>query len=422
VRYQNLNVAAEKANLNPTQKEQVATLSSLLDTHRNLLDLPQKQAQQKYATLPDDQQRALVDTFGNEPDKPKKGFFESAARYSGIYWTFKALNKVAQVTDRTFRFGQIVLEETLGDKPRGLTKTSEAWKEAGETGELVFNPSRIKKAEAKYGADRIAVAIKADSGMPLDEIQATGTPTQQKIAAEAAQNRDPLFQDAIDSVKAAKYSPGRLLANALLPESLEGSGPLYKGVSGFTDATYRIYTDPTLILGKAKKIYDVANYALFKIVGSPQNVDRVFRNPSVVKFFDTYGSELEKLDVARKSGNITAATETSNVIKRLAPEFGPVAVDEFIKAGVKNAETAKNYLANHADVAAILKGQPARGTPLIPRLDLSRQARVAVFTGANKLFNIDKVGQKIVTALYGSEPQYEDIILVLQPRPSKLAL
>jgi hypothetical protein len=262
-----------------------------LDTHRNLLDLPQKQAQQKYATLPDDQQRALVDTFGNEPDKPKKGFFESAARYSGIYWTFKALNKVAQVTDRTFRFGQIVLEETLGDKPRGLTKTSEAWKEAGETGELVFNPSRIKKAEAKYGADRIAVAIKADSGMPLDEIQATGTPTQQKIAAEAAQNRDPLFQDAIDSVKAAKYSPGRLLANALLPESLEGSGPLYKGVSGFTDATYRIYTDPTLILGKAKKIYDVANYALFKIVGSPQNVDRVFRNPSVVKFFDTYGAK-----------------------------------------------------------------------------------------------------------------------------------
>lgn len=426
MRYQNLNVAAEKANLNPTQKKQVETLSSLLDTHRNLLDLPEKQAQQKYANMPESQQRALVDTFGNEPDKPKRGFFENAARYSGAYWALKALNKVAQTTDRAFRTGLIALEETnipgviSGDKPRGITKASEAWKVAGETGELVFNPSRMEKAKKKYGEERIAVAIKADAGMPLDEIQATGTPAEQKIAAEAAQNLDPLFQDAIDSVKAAKYSPGRLLANALLPESLEGSGFLYKGISGFTDATYRIYTDPTLFLGKAKKAYDVANYALIKIAGSPQNVDRVFRNPSVVKFFDTYGEQLEKLSTARGAKNIEAATEASTMLKRIAPEFGPVAVDEFIEAGVKNAATAKNYLANHADVAAILKGQPARSTPLIPRLDLARQARVALFTGADKVFNIDKVGQKIVTALYGSEPQYEDIITGLTTKTEQI--
>jgi hypothetical protein len=426
VRYQNLNVAAEKANLNPTQKKQVETLSSLLDTHKNLLDLPQKQAEQKYATLPEDQKKALVDTFGNEPDKPKRGFFENAARYSGAYWAFKGLNKVAQLTDRAFRTGVIALEETnipfvvSGDKPRGITTASEAWKAAGPTGELVFNPSRMEKAKKKYGEDRIAVAIKADAGMPLDEIQAIGTPAEQKIASEAVQNKDPLFQDAIDSVKAAKYSPGRLLANALLPESLEGSGFLYKGISGFTDATYRIYTDPTLALGKAKKAYDVANYALFKIVGNPQNVDRAFRNPGVVKFFDTYGTELEKLSVARKANNINAATEASTMLKRIAPEFGPVAVDEFIKAGVKNAATAKNYLANHADVTAILKGQPARSTPLIPRLDLTRKARVKLFTEADKRFNIDKVGQKIVTALYGSEPQYEDIITGLTTRTEEI--
>ena len=426
MRYQNLNVAAEKANLNPTQKKQVETLSSLLDTHKNLLDLPQKQAEQKYATLPEDQKKALVDTFGNEPDKPKRGFFENAARYSGAYWAFKGLNKVAQLTDRAFRTGVIALEETnipfvvSGDKPRGITTASEAWKAAGPTGELVFNPSRMEKAKKKYGEDRIAVAIKADAGMPLDEIQAIGTPAEQKIASEAVQNKDPLFQDAIDSVKAAKYSPGRLLANALLPESLEGSGFLYKGISGFTDATYRIYTDPTLALGKAKKAYDVANYALFKIVGNPQNVDRAFRNPGVVKFFDTYGTELEKLSVARKANNINAATEASTMLKRIAPEFGPVAVDEFIKAGVKNAATAKNYLANHADVTAILKGQPARSTPLIPRLDLTRKARVKLFTEADKRFNIDKVGQKIVTALYGSEPQYEDIITGLTTRTEEI--
>jgi hypothetical protein len=75
---------------------------------------------------------------------------------------------------------------------------------------------------------------------------------------------------------------------------------------------------------------------------------------------------------------------------------------------------------NHADVTAILKGQPARGTPLIPRLDLTRQARVKLFTEADKRFNIDKVGQKIVTALYGSEPQYEDIITGLTTRTQEI--
>ncbi len=147
-------------------------------------------AEQKYATLPEDQKKALVDTFGNEPDKPKRGFFENAARYSGAYWAYKGLTKVAQLTDRAYRTGQIALEETnipfviSGDKPRGITTASEAWKVAGETGELVFNPSRMEKAKKKYGEDRIAVAIKADSGMPLDEIQATGTPAEQKIAAK----------------------------------------------------------------------------------------------------------------------------------------------------------------------------------------------------------------------------------------------
>jgi len=422
----NLEVAAEKANLNPTQRKQVDSLSNLLNTHKNLLELPEKQAAQKYANLPDDEKVALVDTFGNKEDKPKTGWFESAAKYSGLYWALKAMNKVAQTTDRAYRTGVIALEETdipfitSGDKPRGLTKISEAWKAAGETGELVFNPTRIQKAEKKYGADRISVAIKADAGMPLDEIQATGTPAEQKIAAEASQNRDPLFQDAIDSVKAAKYSPGRGLANAILPESLEGSGPLYKGISGLGDTTWRILTDPFLALGKAKKAYDVASYSLFKIAGSPQNVDKVFTNKNVVNFFESYGSELEKLSKARKAGDIKTATQASGMLKRMAPEFGPVAVDEFIKAGVKNSATAKNYLANHADVAVILKGQPARSTPLIPRLDLARQARIDIYAGADKLFNIDKVGQKIVTALYGSAPQYDDIITGLTSRTEQI--
>ncbi|NDG64411.1 MAG: hypothetical protein EBY29_13250, partial [Planctomycetes bacterium] len=91
-----------------------------------------------------------------------------------------------------------------------------------------------------------------------------------KIAADAAQNKDPLFQDALDAVQAAKYSPGRFIANLLLPGSLEGSGFLYKGISGTVDAAYRIFADPTLALGKAKKAYDAGDWLLYNVIGKEQ--------------------------------------------------------------------------------------------------------------------------------------------------------
>jgi hypothetical protein len=174
-------------------------------------------------------------------------------------------------------------------------------------------------------------------------------------------------------------------------------------------------------LGKAKKAYDAANYALMKIIGNPEKLDAAFTNPNVVNFFNVYGKELDNLKIARTSKDIKAATEASTRLKRIAPEFGPAAVDEFIKAGVKDAPTAKNYLANIVDVKSILAGQPARQTPLIPRLDAARKARIALYTAADKVIDIDKSGRKIVQALYGSEPEYADITTGLISDPSRIA-
>ena len=44
----NLKIAAEQAQLNPNEKKQVDALSKLVDTHKNLLDLPARQAVEKY--------------------------------------------------------------------------------------------------------------------------------------------------------------------------------------------------------------------------------------------------------------------------------------------------------------------------------------------------------------------------------------
>jgi hypothetical protein len=418
----NLKLAATQAQLNPNEKKQVDALSSLLDTHKNLLDLPPAQAQQKYTQLPQDQQTALVAFNGQEPEK-KRGWLGSAWHYTGGA-ALAGIQEASDFMTRLYRFSKVAdqLESAKpGNQLRGLSGLKTAWDAAGDKGDFVFDPTRIEKAKSKYSQDRVSVAIKAATGVPLDEIIATGTEAEKQIASKASKKQDPLFQDAYDAVVAAKYSPGREVANALLPSSLEGTGFLYKGISGTTDALYRIYTDPTIILGKAKKAYDAANYALTKIIGSPQKLDAAFTNPNIVNFFETYGKELDNLKTARASKDITAATEAATKLKRIAPEFGPAAIDEFIKAGVKDAATAKNYLANIVDVKAILAGQPARQTPLIPRLDAARKARIAFYTGASKVIDMDKSGRKIIAALYGSEPEYADIATGLINDPSRIA-
>ena len=426
---ENLIKAASQAGLTKQQQAQIDGLSKLLKSHKNLLALPTNQAQQKFGTLTQDQQNAHLAMFGSNEDPTvvqKRGAFGTAAHYvtdpikKGIGGVFAGLNEVSDFMTRLYRTGAIAVDQNID--------LAKAFDVANDKGDQVFSPDRIASAEQRYGKDVVGVAVKVASGQSLDKILAEGSELEKQIAAAAAQKQnafakngiDFLFEDALFEVNKAKYSPGRFVAN-LLPGPLEDSKLLYKGISGFADASYRIFADPLLILGKAKKSYDAANYALFKIVKSPEKVDEVFTRPAIVNFFDSYGAELSKLSKARVSDDIKAGVEASTNLRRLAPEFGPSAVDEFIKAGVKDADTAKNYLSNIVDVKAILGGQSGRKTPLIPRLDLRRRTRVGFLTTTDRIFNLDKVGQKLVQSLYGTAPVYEDVLTGITTRAEDIA-
>ena len=412
----NIKAAAAQAGLTPKEQAQIDGLGKLVDSHRNLLAMPTNFAEQTFASLPQDQQNAHVAMFGGEDPKlqAKRGWLGSAAHYVGgavkntIAAPFKALNEVSDFTTRLYRTGAIALDQNVD--------ISKAFDIANDKGDKVFSPGRIADAKAKYGNNYVSVAMKVAEGQRLADIAANGTEEEKAIAAGAAQNKDSLFQDVLDSVQAAKYSPGRQIANLLLPGSMEGSGALYKGISGTVDAAFRIFADPTLALGKAKKAYDAGDWLLYNVIGKEKftygrtllgtvdnaaQVDRIFANPKVSNFFNVYGTELDNLAKARKANNLDAAVEASTKLRRMAPEFGPSAVDEFIRAGVTDATTASNYLKNIQDVTFIFKGQPGRKTALIPQLDLARKTRIAALTTGNKIINIDKVGQTLVRNLYG---------------------
>ena len=421
----NLKIAAAQAGLTAADKDRIDSLSKSLNTHKSLLDMPAAEARTKFQSLPADQQESLKQTFGTKPEEKKRGWLGSAWHYTGGA-VIGALTEVSDFTSRVARAGTIANEQIpLGSAeyylPKNWSVLSEAWKKSNDNGELVYNEPRINSAIKKYGNNYVGVAQKVSQGTSLSDLIANGTEVEKQIARGAAKNEDPLWQDAYDAVVAAKYSPGRQLANAILPESLEGTGFLYKGISGTGDTAFRIYADPTIIFGKAKKAYDAFNYALIKVVGDPKKLDAAFTNPKVVNFFNSYGSELDKLAKARKAKNPIAGEQASTTLRRIAPEFGPAAIDEFVKAGVTNADTAKAYFQNGIDMKAILTGQAARNTPLVPRLTAGRKVRIAALTTGNKVLNIDNVGQKLVTALYGTAPQFEDILTGITTRAEDIA-
>jgi hypothetical protein len=409
----NLDAAALQAGLNNKQKEQVNGLSKLLDSHKMLTSLPEKTAKDTFAQLPQDQQVAHAALFGggNNPI----GWLGDAGHYmtSGIKNTlalpFKALNEVSDFMTRIYRTGAIALDQGVD--------LSQAFKTAGDKGDKVFSPGRIENANQKFGKDMMSVAMKVAGGQKLSEIIATGSDAEKQIASTAAQlkDQDHMFQGALDAAQAAKYSPGRQLAN-MIPGVHEGSGILYKGISGIVDAGYRVFADPTLLLGKAKKAYDAGDFLLYNLlgkekftygrnlmatVGNAEQVDRVFNNPSTKYLFNEYGAALENIKIARKAGDTEAGAAAVLQAKRLIPEFGDAGISQLIDAGVKDAETAANFLKNHSDIKTILSGQAARKVPLVPTMSPGRFVKVQFYTTANKVFNIDRAGQNIVKAIYG---------------------
>lgn len=418
----NLKAAATAANVTGKELESINALSKAFAVHNQLTALPAAVAQQQYNNLPASQQQSLVQTFGNEDPTVTRQYnpIGTAFHYAGnvigaakkaVVFPFKVAGEASDLMTRAYRAAAISVDQGMG--------ISDAWRTADDNGNKVFNPNRIANAKNEFGDDEVAVAMAVAAGTPLAKLTQgqTLTPTQQAYAASIVPSgiKKDEFQNILDAVNAAKYSPGRQVANLVTPKQLEGSGLFYRAISGAVDAAYRVFADPTLAAGKAVKAVNAAKYSLDVVLGTagktkwwqvgplnPRDLDEVFAEPKVANFWDNYGAELSKLRTAQKAGDTQAAVAARNNLKLIAPEFGPSVIDEMNKLSVpvSNAATAKAYFQNSNQMVEILKGQPGRPRVLIPRLDVSRKARIAALTTVNKVLDIDKVGSKLVEALY----------------------
>ena len=439
---QNLNAAAYAAGIKGEDKRRIDNLSKAFATHQNLLNMPQDVANSVYNKLPESQQQDLVDTFGTEsPDEGPKGVLGTAWHYTG-YQAFKGLQFASDRVSQTYRALAIPIIErkTLGF----------AWDEASKDGEKVYNTDRIQKAKDKYTEAQVNIAQKISEGANLSDLIQDATEEEKyylRIAdptnKESTREEQQEFNEALNAVNAAKFSPGRQLANLIdvvTPGNLTQlktpkvlgldipffgeQGFFYKVVSGVGDAIFRLRTDPFILASKAKKLYDINNYAVGVVAAQAaekgEKFEDYFNNPKTIALWDQAGDYLKKI-IDNKGKDPQATAEARKELSILIPEFGRSVVDEFIKGPVPitNATTAKAWFENTKDAINILsQGSIARQRVILPRMDLSRKARINTLTFANKVFDFNKVSPLIVNALFGSPNNLDglyDEIVTMEP-------
>jgi hypothetical protein len=422
----NLAQAAFRAGLNPSQTRQIDGLASALSTHQRLSDLPQQYAYDEFNKLPNNKKQSLVALTGTskpDSDAPNRSWLETGAHYAftpfkvAAKTLFDALDYASDTMTRVYRTGAIAANENIN--------FGDAWGKAGRDGENVFIQDRINTAVSRYGTARVNVAKRIAAGVAPEIIFAEAQNEEEKrIAAEAQQSTtgkimDPLLRDAVAEVNAAKYSPGRQLANLFLPRDLEGQGPLYSWISGATDASYRIFLDPTLALGKARKIYLGGSQAL-KITGKYAATAKLGSAEKVSKYFDTtdifgtknvqnlwtdYTDRFTKYVAAKQSGKTEDIVAARTSLNDLVPELK----DDFIVSfksfgdkefgGVWNLDTAKAFLSDASKVEPMLYGQAGARIKLAPRMSPARKARVLALTTGRRVFDLDKDSRALIQTM-----------------------
>jgi len=437
---ENLKAAAYSAGLSDRDKRKIDNLSKALSVHKQLLNMPQEAANAAYNKYSPAQQQNLVQNFGNEPEteKPKQGWLGTANHYT-FYQAYKGLNFLADKTSQAYRAVAVPLIN------RG--ELDFAWDEAGNDGEKVYNTGRIESAAKKYGQAQIKIAQKISEGVDPEDLIQNATEeekyylriadlTNKNIVDKKDINREAReeFAEALDAVNAAKFSPGRQLANLIdtaTPGDLYEQGFFYKMVSGVGDAIFRLRTDPFLVLSKAKRLYDINNYAVEVVTaqagGKGVRFDKYFDQPSAIALWDKAGASLNKLKEA-KGKNPQSAAEARKELSILIPEFGPRVIDEFVKGPtpITSAATAKAWFENSRDALKVIsEGSVARQRVILPRMTLSRQIRVKALTQANKVFDIGKVSPTLVNAVFGSPDNADGILddlVKMEPGKVKEAL
>jgi hypothetical protein len=177
--------------------------------------------------------------------------------------------------------------------------------------------------------------------------------------------------------------------------------------------------DPTLALGKARKIYLGGSQAL-KITGKYAATAKLGSAEKVSKYFDTtdvfgtknvqnlwtdYTDRFTKYVAAKQSGKTEDIVAARTALNDLAPELQDDFIVSFKSFGEKefggkwDLDTAKSFLSDASKVEPMLYGQAGARIKLAPRMTPARKARVLALTTGRRVFDLDKDSRALIQTM-----------------------
>jgi hypothetical protein len=400
-----LAVAGYKAGLQGTDLKQIRTWDKLYAKHRELLDIKDdKVAFDTYNKLDPVIQQMLTDNFqANYMARPKDwtagDLIADALKLAQS--PFKAGFKALETYSRAISLPYLAVKARgQGDDTSNLWKI---WRDDWD-GTKIFDKGATTVLDESYGQGISVLAKGIVSGMTPGEIieDHGGIDPELEFALNFMSENPTQFQDIISDYKRTQASVGRDIARSIYgaptPGMQTNAEKSFDRVSGIFDATYQILADPltyaTLGFGpalkagaKLAKIYDETG-------GGALGVKAVFENKrlgkQVVRYWNNIGPLLDDL------GRATSNAEKANIRDEIAlkfPEYNnPAILDELVKGGVKDAETAKSFFSSYEHASKLING----------RTDSMQYYRSNQIATANRISIVNRTARSMVNSIFNT--------------------
>lgn len=235
------------------------------------------------------------------------------------------------------------------------------------------------------------------------------------VILESERPNVPGIEDVLGRMNAARLDNlGGGVANTLLPEGMEGTSPLWTGLSKGTNVVSIFALDPTLGAGKAWRGYQSFRYGLERAYGTGE-LPKLFSNPQTRKFFNSVGEDIVRYNEA----NIADA---GKIAGEMRVKYGKYLNDDAIeslanyvkvegKGGVTDPQRLVfNWVEDMDGYTKLLNGQAMRrpGDRLVPRMTPARAAIIKSRLGVRNLISFDKKNDAIVNAIIGADAEALD--------------
>ena len=414
--------SAKRVNARPQELNQLAGYATIWNEHKRLSGLPEGVAQYEWDRLNTETKDVLTALYPNSNYNPSftpqkksaftkglEGLLEYGKALTSPYRSLKlqrqgTLDELfgeqearAQEVTRSYGVGGVASAFLSQRDPEVQEYLKNRWKFIQS--ESVYDKKAENLIKEKYDPATFELAKKLASGTDIYTLLGVAeSPEELKALFEftlalddpedpnAENLKDTQLMQAKQELERAKLSMGRDVARGLGLEKYDKIGTkrdAFDIVSGTIDAVALVALDPlTYLIGPLSKAYLVGKYGLMKTaslegIELSTKLDKMFSYNKVRRFWDDVGL---KLDDYAKAPNLNAraliaddiaqqfGVKTATLFYKGTPD-NPVTVDlisEWVKAGIKDADSALSYFQNVGTLQLIGKGTAGARVPMMP--------------------------------------------------------